>query len=125
MTGIDVSQYSPAVMQNRALVALYSEDSDALYDIEPDQIPYISYLRAIDSRLPGGIPGTMKFIEAQLSLSRSKSRKGRVEFGQAMNKQSLVMPQMPYMLPGQFAPQQEQKPGLLSKLFKKRGDSDV
>ena len=127
MSGVDVSQYSAAVMQNKAVLMLANENSDALYDIEPDRIPYIAYLKAIDSRLPGGIPGTMLFIDSQLSLSRSKDRKGRLEFGQAINKQSMVMPQLipGMMYPGGIAPQQE-KPGLLSRLLsrKKGGDSD-
>lgn len=121
MQGVDVSQYSPAVMQNKALLMLVSEDKDALYDVSPEQIPYIAYLRAIDSRLPAGIPGTLLFLQAQLSLSRSKDRKGRIEFGQAINKQSVITPQyMPGMIyPGGYA-QPENKPGILSKLLSSR-----
>lgn len=124
MQGTDVSQYSPAVMQNKALLMLATEDNDSLYDVSPEQIPYISYLRAIDSRLQGGIPGTLLFIQSQLSLSRSRDRKGRIEFGQALNKQSVITPQ--YM-PGAFYPggyqPTEQKPSLLSRILsKKKGD---
>lgn len=120
MQGVDVSQYSPAVMQNKALMMLASEDIDSLYDVEKDQIPYIAYLRAIDSKLP--IPGTIAFIHAQLSLSRSRDRKGRIEFGQAINKQSVVPP-MPMLMPGMMPFQQQQeKPGIFSKLFKRKDD---
>lgn len=124
MTGFDVTQYSPAVMQNRALLMLAKEDLDSLYDIDPEQVPYIAYLRAIDSRIPGGIPGTMAFLENQLSLSRSKDRKGRIEFGQALNKQNIVYPAgMPFAMPMQ---QQTEKEGLLRRfLFKKKDDNNV
>lgn len=120
MQGVDVSQYSPAVMQNKALMMLASEDIDSLYDVEKDQIPYIAYLRAIDSKLP--IPGTIAFISAQLSLSRSRDRKGRIEFGQAINKQSVVPP-MPMMMPGMMPVQQQpEKPGIFTRLFSRKRD---
>lgn len=121
MLSTDVSQYSTAVMQNKSVLMLANEESDALFEIEQDQIPYISYLRAIDLQLPGGIPGTMKFIESRLSLSRSIDRKGRIEFGQAINKQSIILPQynQGFQIPG-FQTQQEQKPSLISKLLSKR-----
>ena len=119
MQGVDVSQYSPAVMQNKALMMLASEDLDSLYDVEKDQIPYIAYLRAIDSKLP--IPGTIAFIHAQLSLSRSRDRKGRIEFGQALNKQTVVPP-MPMMMPGIPFQQQPEKPGIFSRLFSRKKD---
>ena len=120
MQGVDVSQYSPAVMQNKALMMLASEDIDSLYDVEKDQIPYIAYLRAIDSKLP--IPGTIAFIEAQLSLSRSRERKRRIEFGQAINKQTVVPP-MPMMMPGMMPLQQQQeKPGIFSRIFSRKRD---
>lgn len=122
MQGVDVSQYSPAVMQNKALMMLASEDIDSLYDVEKEQIPYIAYLRAIDSKLP--IPGTIAFIEAQLSLSRSRDRKGRIEFGQAINKQTVVPP-MPMMLPGMPFQQQQEKPGIFSRIFSSRKRDDV
>jgi hypothetical protein len=125
MSGVDVSQYSAAVMQNKAVLMLANENTDALLDIEPERIPYIAYLRAIDSRLPGGIPGTMLFVESQLSLSRSKDRKGRLEFGQAINKQSMIVPQMlPGMIyPGGISPQQE-KPGILSRLLSRKKETE-
>ena len=120
MQGVDVSQYSPAVMQNKALMMLASEDIDSLYDVEKDQIPYIAYLRAIDSKLP--IPGTIAFIEAQLSLSRSRERKGRIEFGQAINKQTVVPP-MPMMMTGMPLQQhQQEKPGIFSRIFSRKRD---
>lgn len=126
MSNSDISQYAPAVMQNKALLMLANEESNALYDIDPKQIPYLSYLIAINSQLP--IPGTLLFIETQLSLSRSKDRKGRLEFAQAINKQPVIFPsQQPFTLPGAVMGQQENKPGLLSKLLssKKKGDSNV
>jgi hypothetical protein len=113
----DVSQYSPAVMQNKALLMYAESDIDSLYDVSEEQIPYIAYLRAINDKIP--IPGTMKFLAAQLSLSRSKDRQGRREFGQALNKQPVVLPGQTGML--NLAMQQpEQKEGLISKLFKRR-----
>lgn len=122
-SGADATQYSPAVMQNRALLMLAKDDLDSLYDIDPAQIPFIAYLRAIDSRIEGGIPGTMKFIENMLSLSRSRERKGRIEFGQALNKQNIYYPaNMPFALPMQ--PQQE-KESLLKRIFKKKEDNNV
>jgi len=113
----DTSQYSPAVMHDRALNALNDNSSDALFDLDPAQIPYISYLRAINEKIP--IPATMTLINAQMSLSRSKDRKGRQEFGSALNNnRPIIYPgQLPQLLP---QGQPEQKDGLLSRLTKKK-----
>ena len=104
-------------MHDRALNALNDNTSDALYDLEPDQIPYLAYLRAINEKLP--IPATMKFIDSQLSLSRSKDRKGRQEFGSALNNnRPIIYPgQLPAMVP---QAQPETSPGLLKRLTKKK-----
>lgn len=117
ISGVDTTQYSPAVMQNKALMMYVEADLDALYDVDPEQIPYIAYLRAINEKIP--MPGTMKFIESQLSLSRSKDRQGRKEFGQALNKQPVMLPggQQGFLLPQM---QQQESEGLLSRLFKKK-----
>ena len=117
ISGVDTTQYSPAVMANRALLMYAEADIDTLYDIEPEQIPYIAYLRAINEKIP--IPGTMKFIQAQLSLSRSKDRQGRKEFGQALNKQPVMLPggQQGFIIP---QTQQQEHEGLLSKLLKRK-----
>lgn len=122
---VDSTQYSPAVMQNRALMMLATEDNDSLYEISEEQIPYIAYLRAINTQL--SIPGTMAFLHNQLTLSKSKERKGRLEFGQSLNKQPILMPGMPTLY-GQVPQQESKTEGLLSRLLKmksKGGQNNV
>jgi hypothetical protein len=41
---VDTTQYSPAVMQNRALIMYATEELDSLFDVEKEHIPYIAYL---------------------------------------------------------------------------------
>ena len=103
-------------MHDRALNALNDNTSDALYDLEPEQIPYLAYLRAINEKLP--IPATMKFIDSQLSLSRSKDRKGRQEFGSALNNNRPII--YTGQLPQPTQAQPETSPGLLKRLTKKK-----
>lgn len=117
ITGVDTTQYSPAVMANRALLMYAESDLDSLYDIDPEHIPYIAYLRALNEKIP--IPGTMAFLHAQLSLSRSKDRQGRKEFGQALNKQPVLLPGQAGML-NLAMQQQEPQEGILSKLFRRK-----
>jgi len=113
----DATQYSPAVMQNKALLMYAESDLDSLYDVEKDQIPFIAYLRALNEKLP--IPGTMAFLQNQLSLSRSKDRQGRREFGQALNKQPVIVSNDPTSIMA-LRQEQPEKEGFLSKLLFKR-----
>lgn len=119
---VDTTQYSPAVMQNRALIMYATEELDSLFDVEKEHIPYIAYLRALNEKIP--IPGTMKFIESQLSLSRSRDRQGRKEFGQALNRQPVLLPGQGVNLHG-LMQQPEEKEGLFDRLFKKKKDDGV
>jgi hypothetical protein len=109
-------------MQNKALLMYAEADLDSLFDISEEQIPFISYLRAINDKIP--IPGTMKFLASQLSLSRSKDRQSRKEFGQALNKQPVVLPGQAGMLNLAMQPQ-EQHESLLSRLFKRKKQPEV
>ena len=113
----DTTQYSPAVMQNKALIMYAEDDIDSLFDVEKGHIPYIAYLRALNEKIP--IPGTIKFLHAQLSLSRSIDRQGRKEFGQALNRQPVVLPGQGVNLQS-LMQQPDQKEGILHRLFKKK-----
>lgn len=117
ISNINTAEYSPAVMANKALILYATEELDSLFDVSPEQIPYIAYLKAINSQIP--IPATMEFIKNQLSLSRSKDRQGRKEFGQALNKQPVILPggQGALNIPGMM---QEEKPGIISRLLKRK-----
>ncbi|WP_440944963.1 hypothetical protein ACSAZL_12445 [Methanosarcina sp. T3] len=112
----DTTKYSPAVMRHQALLALANEQSDALYDVDPEQIPYISYLRAINEKIP--IPATMALINSQLSLSRSINRKGRMEFAQTLIERPLFFPQQ---LPAGALPGLDygERPGVLKRMVSK------
>ncbi|MDD3043501.1 MAG: hypothetical protein PHW56_11335 [Methanosarcinaceae archaeon] len=120
----DTTQYSPSVMHHKAVQALASENSDALYDLDPEQISYFSYLRAVNEKLP--LPATMKFINSLMSLSRSSDRKGRIEYAQALINRPVMYPyQVPASIP--LTGSEDSRGGLLSRLLKRKngGNNDV
>lgn len=116
------SQFSPSVMQHKAIQALASENWDSLFDLEPDQIAYFSFIRAVNEKLP--IPATMAFINSLMSLSRSKDRKGRLEYAQTLTQGSRPVfypTQVPGVAPLQAPPS---GPGILSRILNKKGGGD-
>jgi hypothetical protein len=119
INSINSTQFSPSVMQNKALLSYASDPLDSFFDIETEQIPFISFIRALNAKIP--IPCTMQFIDSQLSLSRSKERKGRIEFGQALNRQPVLIPSSQGInLNGLM--QQEEKPGFIRRLLNRKKD---
>lgn len=88
---------SASMLHHEGIRALATDDSPALADLTEDEIEVYSVLRALNEFVP--MPHTMKFIKEQISLSRAKDRKGRLEYAGCFKSYPNY-----WIAPGQQAP---------------------
>ncbi len=116
-----VSQYSPELQKLKKVDLLVQEMNDALTDLHEREITAIALFRAFNSNIVK-IPATVKFLDELMSLRRSRDRLGRQEFVEVLKRRpsySIV----PYEFEDEEYQAEQQKRGLLSRLFSFRRKS--